>query len=372
MWHTEKLLNFEHESLNKRLKTQDVLLEIERAHSILYDSKKKSANQFDNWLNTQSFIVKPNSKLKPAESEPDLTARSKESPRKAKNPAKVSHPDYEESLVKMSKTQLDNGGAGGGKKTLSARRQMYNSTEQSDVSLFSRQESQEFNYDLKQPSAIMHNEHNEATDSKTNWDYSTKVEEKEYVKNLDDFYPRDPYTRLPQDDEMLLLHHQLNGLTLDEVKEFMRKNLMEKAEFIRSKQEKIEKAKTKNGKIKLAKQSAVSFKSDRPVYYKPKHVLDYEAKARAANDIETFTVAGFNLGDDPKSFSYQQSKKLVERHQKPLERQNTLSNIHNKKIISGDDEYRKIISSNFGKELYDFMTTKDGKINPKYEKVFIC
>jgi hypothetical protein len=242
---------------------------------------------------------------------------------------------------------------------------MFNSTEQSNLSEHQHQES--FNYDLKQPSAILNNDRSDETDSKDNWDYSTKVEDKTYIKNLDDFYPRDPYTRLPLDDEMLLLHHQLNGLTLDEIKQFMRKSLMGKAEFIREKQEKIEKAKTKNGKKKSTKSSAQSFRSDRPVYYKPKHVLDYEKKAKIGDDIINFTSAGFNLSDDPITFPYQHSKNLMDRGQ-----QNVLSKIHNKKVTTGDEEYKKIISSNFSKELYDFMTTKNGKINPKYEKVFIC
>ena len=170
---------------------------------------------------------------------------------------------------------------------------------------------------------------------------------------------------------MLLLHHQLNGLTLEEIKEFMRKSLMEKAEFIREKQDKIEKAKTKNGKKKSIKNSAKSFKSDRPVYYKPKHVLDYESKAKAADDLINFTSAGFNLSDDPKTFPYQQSKRVIQKQQDKGQK-NILTSIHDKKLNTGDEEYKKIISSNFSKELYDFMTTKNGKINPKYEKVFIC
>ena len=111
----------------------------------MHDAKKKSIYQFDHWLNTQSFI-KPNSRLKPAESEPDLTTRSKEGAK-----GKPAQHDYEESIIKMSKA--DNDIIGGGKKTLSAKRRMFNSTEQSILSELPHHES--FNYELKQPSAIL-------------------------------------------------------------------------------------------------------------------------------------------------------------------------------------------------------------------------
>ena len=368
MWHTEKVLNFEQEHLNKRLRTQDVLLEIERAHSILYDNKKKSEKRFDGWLNTQGFI-KPNSKTKQTASEPDLSVKPKESPKANKKLMKakteIKPPDFEESEIKMSKARFDES-----REKLTARRQKFNSTAQSDLSNL-LQDSQDYG-DLKQQSEVL----NEATNSnqKINWDYSTKVGQKTYVKNLDDFYPRDPYTMLPPDDEMLLLHHQLYGLTLDEVKEFMKKSLTERAEIIKAKMEKIDKAKTRNGKNKKSTRSSavssVSFKSQRPVYYKPKNMLDYEAKAKKNEDFNKINVAGFMLSDDTTAFCYKESKKFVEN---PKESKRKTINGLNKAVKnSGEDQYKKIISSNFSSELYDFMTTKNGKLNPKYDKVFIC
>jgi hypothetical protein len=339
MWHTEKLLTFKQESLNKRLKTQDVLLEIERAHTILHENKKKSTKKFDNWLNTQSFI------------KPEMSQTNSKKLPKLKNSY-----DSENDDERTPRKEQQN----------IKKRIVTSSAAHSDVThLFHRSQEIETS-DLKQTDID--------DETKSQWNYSTKVNGKSYIKNLDDFYPRDQYTCLPPDGDLLLLHHQLSGLTLDEVKSFMKKNLKEREEFLKIQQNKIDKSKYQGGKKKKIKNSASSsssLKSKRTVMYKPKNVLDYETKARPLDDFSKINDAAFTLSEDPTSFYYQETRKIVNKSDPVLnQKKKNVSFSRSKKNV--DDKFKSTVETYFNNDLYEFMKTKNGNINPKYEKVFIC
>lgn len=45
------------------------------------------------------------------------------------------------------------------------------------------------------------------------WNYSTKPVDKEYTTDLNDFYPRDPFTQLPENMDLVMLNRELRGTT---------------------------------------------------------------------------------------------------------------------------------------------------------------
>ncbi len=55
------------------------------------------------------------------------------------------------------------------------------------------------------------------------WNSSAKINEKEYKPNLNNFFPRDQYTMLPTDADLVFLNKELKGMCLDEVKKLMKK-----------------------------------------------------------------------------------------------------------------------------------------------------
>lgn len=375
MWHTEKLLTFEQEYLQKKLRTQDILLEIEKAHSILLENKQQSAKKFDTWLKNQSFI-KENNNNKMSERNETILA------------IKAAGDDNSKKLPQIIKTSGSDSERFRNHEVIrrdSRKRQpsALSSTTQSE-DLMSSQEL--IDADRKRKETLKNEEIENLHSSK--WNYSTKVEEKVYTKNLDDFYPRDPYTFLPEDTELTLLHRQLSGMTLEEVKEFMKKNLKEREEYVKNKKEMIDEAKLKatkkarkysvNIKTVSKEKDKIETKSDnRQVYYKPKHIFDYETKTKSNDESNKIHMATMNFGNDPTAFQFKQSKKYVEKNRseptihKSRPRNKAKSSIPISEDAEVANDVRQIIERYFDRSLYEFMTLKNGQINPKYEKVFI-
>jgi hypothetical protein len=190
------------------------------------------------------------------------------------------------------------------------------------------------------------------------WNISTRLNKEPYLKNLDDFYPRDPYTLMPTDVELLLLHRELNGLSIEEIKEFMAENFKNKA--IQNKQ-KIDIIESTTKKMHTIKPN-----TEREHYYKPKNIMDYEPKKKDAEHHYGIDQASFALSRTPTSSCYEKTKSfLVDKY-----KQTSSPNINNDEVLVDGKNFFELY---FDTELYEFMKDKkNGKISKKYEKVFIC
>jgi hypothetical protein len=190
------------------------------------------------------------------------------------------------------------------------------------------------------------------------WNYSTKAKGNDYITNLNDFFPRDPYTFLPKDLDLVLLNKELKGMSLDEVKQFMKKKLTNNP----------------NGLTDLMD------KSGRPVYYKPRNIIDAQSKIRMPEDTIPSNGAGMNLTNDIKSQPFRQAKKYILKSVKAKESSShgsyfntadTLKQIKNQ--LAESDDKLKIVRKHYGDDLSDFMKDKRHNVmSQKYEKVFIC
>jgi len=221
------------------------------------------------------------------------------------------------------------------------------------------------------------------------WNYSTKTKEKDYVINLNDFFPRDPYTKLPENLDLMLLNTELKGMSLDEVKEFMKKRLIDDPRaFKRMRQ--------------MSPGVAIVDASDqRPVYYAPKNIIDAQTKVKLSDENcpKPRDAAGFHFGNDINSFAFQEANRYLNGKSRKNDKKNssshvtykntedTLSQIKNLLKTSDDtssniaksnkgkvkDEKLEIVRKNFGDNLADYMTDKrHGTMSQKFEKVFIC
>ena len=132
--------------------------------------------------------------------------------------------------------------------------------------------------------------------SKTTWNISTKVPGKDYVNNLKDFYPRDQYTMMPKDVDLVLLNKELKGMSLEQIREFMNKNLSPA---------------TAAAEILTTAAASNEASSSRPVYYKPKWVLDIEPKAKIPLDERLVDEAAFAFSNDTRSLVYKQAANFV-------------------------------------------------------------
>jgi len=166
------------------------------------------------------------------------------------------------------------------------------------------------------------------------WNFSGKVHSKPYTANLTDFFPRDYYTCMPTDVELLFLNKELKGQSMNKVKKLMKKDLSNTVNSDKS--------------------------EERMVVFKPKSVLDVEVKA----PVDTCIGRGNRLT----SLSYGDYYNTC----------GTLKEIK-KQLFEADarsgkfkDDKLKIVEKNYGKDLSNYMMDKrHGKMSQKYEKVFI-
>jgi hypothetical protein len=190
------------------------------------------------------------------------------------------------------------------------------------------------------------------------WNISTRLKKEPYLKNLDDFYPRDPYTLMPSDTELLLLHRELNGLTIEEVKEFMRENYKDKAMKNRDKIDVIEST--------TKKMHTLEPNTEREHYFRPKNIMDYEPKRKDPEHKYGLDQASFALSRTPTSTCYDRTRDFLNDKQKQVSE----PDVQNDEVLVNGNNFFDVY---FGPELYEYMKDKkNGKISKKYEKVFIC
>ncbi len=312
LWHVTKKVLAEQIELEKKLEAQNVLLEAEKAHQIQYETEQESSRNFDKWLMHQGFLSET--------------------------------------------TDFDN--------LLSHRSQLHNqSLHEKNIS------TEDVSFAAESPRATTKLKKFAKISIKTDpvktkpidgkqWNHSTKPNKPEYVPNLDDFYPRDQYTFLPKDLDLMLVSRELKGMSLEQVKEFMRK------------------------KIDLSNVHLDSYDSTRPGYFKPKHVLDAQSKSKQEQD-QLNDEAGLNMCDDIRSFQFQEAKNYIvnNRVQPKIESfygkyyntNSTLKAIKDQLKPQKKDDKLDIIEKFYGKELSNYMRDKrHNKMSQKYEKVFIC
>ena len=375
IWLKDKGDIVNHFSLVRKLKTQDILKEIEQAHVVRFDSKEEAQQKFDTWLSNQGYA-----RTKSAE---ELSKKKKE--KKRPTSASKGHKDILiiESTTPRSKlsrntlhttagafsspTQKEIYGSGGDTTAFSDRLPtMSNATSERDFS--SRKLKP-----LKKSNKSKISLHDD-------WNYSTKAKENDYVANLNDFFPRDPYTKLPENLDLMLLNSELKGMSLDEIKEFMKRKLISNPKAFRQ--------------MRDMSTGIVDPSEQRPVYYAPRNIVDAQTKIKHCDEKPPMDVAGFHFGNDINAFPFKEANRFVEKnkskksnaratsHGTYYNTDDTLSQI--KGLLDTDetrgrpkpkinDEKLEIVKKNFGPDLADFMTDKrHGKMSQKYEKVFIC
>jgi hypothetical protein len=225
------------------------------------------------------------------------------------------------------------------------------------IDLVSRQNKSRVKF--KSTSELNINQHSRPLRPETDWNHSIKTNQKHYISNLNDFYPRDPFTMMPTDSDLLFLNKELKNQSIDKIKGLMKKEFPQDV-FMLEKD------------------------TDRKVVYKPKHVLDGQLKTKNEEVIDT---TGLHLTcGDPSSYSYKKVENYVTKRLPQNVQSESYGNhyltkqeVRNIKDLLSEnkpkrtDEKLKIIEKSFGKDLSDFMEDKrHGKMSQKYEKVFIC
>lgn len=192
------------------------------------------------------------------------------------------------------------------------------------------------------------------------WNYSIKTNKKSYVQNLNDFYPRDQYTCLPTDEDLLFLNKELKNQPMEKVKNLIKKDLSH------------------------VNQSENN--TERQVVYRPKHVLDAKTRMKSHNSLDNAAALHLNPGDI-NSFAYKQTRRYfgenLRKESSPAYgsfrcNPSAVKKIKAQLIDDGPprrvrDEKLNIVERHYGRELSNFMEDKrHGKMSQKYEKVFIC
>lgn len=204
------------------------------------------------------------------------------------------------------------------------------------------------------------------------WNYSTKPDKPEYVTNLDDLYPRDPFTQMPENLDLILVNNELKGMSLEQVKHFMKKKLQHNN------------ANHHHHQVASSSSTQKITRGGRqPFYYRPKHVLDVQAKTKLDEAKRPLDEAGVNLTNDKNTFPFRQLDKFVSNSKISSSKSSTLYGNYQKtdstvklikqQLATTNDDKLNIVNQNYGSDLRDFMTDKrHAKMSQKYEKVFIC
>jgi hypothetical protein len=330
IWRIDKKVLEEQEALMRRVKTQDILKEIEVAHLAYYENNQDPEKNFDKWLVNQGFL--PDS---------EIEKQAQEALLEPKQP-----------IVKKTKKTLVLSSYVSGQNKAETKH------ESNDKNSFKNKKKTKLS---KSTAALIHPKE---------WDYSTKPKEKDYITNLSDFYPRDPYTLHPENVDLVLINKELKGMSLEQVKEFMKKTLKQKSGTDPNSVSNIPELRT-------------------PFYYKPKYIIDTQTKFKLDQiDEKKIDSTGLNLYNDPETIYFKQARQFVtnsaeERRQK---QRRSISNAYgNQNPTTGTidliksqlnenlkDEKLNIVKNVYGNDLKEFMVDKrHGTINQKYEKVFI-
>lgn len=319
-----------------------MLKEIEESHYVYYGDSEESEKQFDRWLVNQGFLQDDEVKK-----QADAAASNKKLPNVKKKEKKIVLSSYVSptpaSSRKSDMTLSEN---------LLSNKKHDNESDEKTPAPTKKVEKLPF-VPLTHPKA---------------WDYSTKADEKDYVTNLTDFYPRDPYTLEYEGIDLFKMNKELKGMSVNEVKEFMKKPL---------------------GQL-VGQSGDKEFKQNRPpFYYKPKYIIDAQTKYKLEQiDEKRIDHAGMTLANDADLFQFKQAKKFVAHQQDKKAAQasshgsyfntnDTLklikSQLNEDKKSGIKDEKLEIVKKNYGQDLSDFMRDKrHDKMDQRYEKVFIC
>lgn len=159
-WQDEKKEIANEQHLERRVRAQDVLKEIERAHfaNTIASTKQESVEKFDQWLVSQGFPKRDDKRNSIFIQNNTKTGLSKIGDEQQNN---------ENIEDESNKTSQQNRRSKSKKKTIKK--------------------------------------------TEKDWNYSTKAAEKEYITDLNDFYPRDPLTQLPENIDLLMLNRELRG-----------------------------------------------------------------------------------------------------------------------------------------------------------------
>jgi len=304
LWHNEKKDVSESQTMLKRLQVQGILRETEKSYFSTNDNKEDSEKKFNMWLANQGFFTSKENNEKTKTSKLTLKDNKKENSEQNKAENVQMTVFFPKRDFKKAKTQI-------------------------------------------KPAS-----HEKA------WNYSTKTLDRPYTTNLTDFFPRDPYTLMP--DHKALLTRELKGMSLEEVKEFMQKNL--------------------NYDPKLLK--LIDENTNKPFYHKAKTIIDVQTKNKFDEICEQPTKAALNLTNDTNTFPYKQTKLLlgINENLTSLATNNydsksnsEVKNFQRNKPKKIKDDKLEVIKRDFSEELSDFMKDKrHGCLEKKYDKVFIC
>lgn len=302
MWCNEKKILTKENQLERQQLCQQLLKQVKTVYEYYYENKEVAEKEFENWLIQQVYVSENNiTRIVPGESH-----------------------KLNKSSTKLSSISSSN---------------------------LKQQNKTKTNTQYNKPGI--------------DWNFSVKVNKEPYKSNLNDFFPRDIYTMMPTDADLVFLNKELKNQSIEKVKYLIEKDFTHQI-------------------LKTEKNS------DREVVYKPKNVIDTPNKAKGPEECDT---TGLHLtSGDPKSYSYKKVKSIVSESTIQNSQSDAYGNhqviksdVKNIKALLGEnktilkpmkvrnDEMLNIIEKSYGKDLSDFMENKrHGKVSQKYEKVFIC
>lgn len=367
VWHKSKKEQSDQEKLKSKSQAQEILKEVERVHLAFYSSDAaKSKENFNIWLNNQGFVGSQQNSSNDhhhhllASQNKDLIKSSSKTRRTDVSSVKTSMTPMTTSTYNQTNSHSSVNGVsvatGAGKRSKSFRIH-----EQREQSLYTRDENNgiqdenesSFSYYYQRPELIqsqpsLHNNNNKSSvrlikkKKKNNifqpteaWNSYSKPRKADYINDLKDFYPRDPYTCLPKNLNLVLLNKELRGMSLEQVKEFM------------------------DQKLNRPLTSTTTMDEHKPIVYKPRNIVDVPTKAKLTSDDRLVEETGLTLTNDKTTFPYTDAKRFIE--QKSMFMTTTKTN----------DNGLQRIEAHFGPELSEFMKDRRGLLSQKYEKVFI-
>ena len=306
MWQNEKKLKMSHLMLDRQQHTQELLNQVEKAHLNFYADKDESEKNFKEWLINQ---INCTDRVQP-------TSHSNESNQDT------------DSMIQLKSDS-----------------KMYSVSAPSSTTFSSK-------HDVVRPVKL------KPLDNQA-WNFSTKPHEKEYIANLTDFYPRDPYTCLPTDADLVYLNKELKGMSINQVQKLMKK--------------------------KLNRSNSAIETSQRTVLFRPKHIIDAQTKTKIAESNGPVDQAGLHIySGDPESFPYREAKKFItdaastKKHishsygdyyntaatVKQIRKQLLANGAANKKV---KDDKLEVVEKCYGHELSNYMKDRHNKMSQKFE-----
>ena len=330
MWHHDKKETAEKDKMFKRNKTKAILQEMERAHLALYPNKEESGKKFDKWLENIAEAKEPVDLIKENIDDKDFNSN---------NLIEDENVESKQTLISNKTFQTSQPSFISSSKTKSSKATVDFATSsliRSELPAFMEANLKE-NTEKKFKPIL---KKKEISVNAKPWNFSTKTREVEYLPNLGDFYPRDQYSNLPVNEDLVLLNQVLRGMSVAEIREFMKKNNDVEKTVVKKRSE------------------------ERPVHFKPRNIVDAQSKVRNPPGKVPVDLAGLTLCNDAESFAFKEAMKVLSK------------NNSDKRISKSEDKIMddklKVVEREFGKDMSDIMRDRHGKMSQRYEKVFIC